>query len=169
MINIYTFKSFFSKVDEHLSFEFYCSKAGFKGSTQLLLKPRPNTLYGHLGGAQNGLNIVDLLNTIEVDSNIIIDNKESLILEASQYITQHLNPTSIISYAVFKTDKYYEAPKLTHSIIRELCDNKLIVNINELKMPIEEIDLGLLFKEAIQLQHATNHKILHVEKSLILQ
>lgn len=169
MNNIFTFKSYLSKVDDHLSFEFYCMKECLKITTQILIEPKPNTLFGLVAGKQQGLNIVESLNCIEHTEDIIIENKEMLISQAKSYILQHLNHTSIVHYAVFDHLRYYTPAKYTHSMIRDLCDNKFIVNLAGLNQSIEDIDEELLFTQVNQDFLTNQNRIIHVDELLSLQ
>lgn len=176
MNNIYTFKSYFSKADEHLSFEFYYVKECLKFSTQLLVNPTPDSLYGLLAGAQQGplhaankgMNIIELLDCIEDEEQIIIENKASLIAEASQYIRLYINPRAVINYAVFDHLRYFTAATFTHSMIRDLCDNKIIVNIAGLKQSLADIDEASLFQQVKQDYQVNQNRIIHADELVSL-
>ena len=168
MNNIFTFKSYFSKVDEHLSFEFYCMKECLKVTTQLIVNPKPDTLFGLVSGQQQGLNVVELLDSIEAKEHIIIENKASLIAGASDYIRQHINPTAVMNYAVFDHLRYFTPAKYTHSMIRDLCDNKVIVNLVGLNQSLANIDEAALFQQ-VNLDYQINqNKIIHADELVSL-
>ena len=148
MPNRTNLKGFYSTTSHSVFFEFYCPKTFFKTKVQLPKTQAPDTLYGLLSGTRPGFSIQGALHDMEYKHDIVIENKEDLIKEATTFALEHFYHNSIVNYLFYKTHHMFVMPLFLNNFTQHIVEGCLIINISDIEKSLNDIDFQEIFARA---------------------